>query len=269
MRRLILFLAFSAIAFAQPQVLPQCTGNSSKNCTPKVNSSGAYVPPAGSVSFTQLSGDAISGVSGGATTINFVSVTTLPSAASAVIGRPYRMTAATTANICPTAGDSAGSSLAYCVSNGTTYASLIVAPGSTGNVALPGTLSVGTTVLEGASGANGNDITLGANSSLGLSTGISYQRAISGASLFFDAVHDENTFTSTTTGGYASFDSMSSINAGAVNLNHANSFQSRFTYNGTGLMGSMVGLTIAETVNGPLSNLYGMQISPMRPEAAR
>ena len=146
MRRLILFLAFSAIAFAQPQVLPQCTGNSSKNCTPKVNSSGAYVPTAGSGSFTQLSGDAISGVSGGATTINFVSVTTLPSAASAVIGRPYRMTAATTANVCPTAGDSAGSSLAYCVSNGTTYASLIVAPGSTGNVALPGTLSVGNTV---------------------------------------------------------------------------------------------------------------------------
>ena len=148
MRRLILFLAFSAIAFAQPQVLPQCTGNSSKNCTPKVNSSGAYVPPAGSGSFTQLSGDAISGVSGGATTINFVSVTTLPSAASAVIGRPYRMTAATTANVCPNAGDSAGSSLAYCVSNGTTYASLIVAPGSTGNVALPGTLSVGNTLLS-------------------------------------------------------------------------------------------------------------------------
>ena len=102
----------------------------------------------GGGSFTQLSGDAISGTSGGATTINFVSVTTLPAAGAAIVGRPYRMTAATIGGICPTAGDSGGSALAYCVSNGITYTSLIVAPGATGAVTLPGTLTVGNTLLN-------------------------------------------------------------------------------------------------------------------------
>src|ERR1035441_1402808 len=60
------------------------------------------------------------------------------------------MTAATVGSLCPTAGDSAGSALAYCVSNGTSYTSLIVAPGATGNTSIPGSLTVGTTVPVGA-----------------------------------------------------------------------------------------------------------------------
>jgi hypothetical protein len=113
-----------------------------------------YYPPGGGgrSSFTQLSGDAISGATGGATTINFAAVTTLPAASAAVVGRPYRMTAATTANKCPTAGDSGGTALAYCVSNGTTYTALIVAPGATGNTSIAGTLTVGNTVTDPTAG---------------------------------------------------------------------------------------------------------------------
>ena len=134
----------------------------------------------GSGTFTALTGDATSTATGGATTVQKVngntpggtcstgqmvtsvdssgrptcsgpvlSVTVLPAASAALVQTVYYMTAATTANICPTAGDSAGSASAYCVSNGTTYTALIAAPGATGNVALPGTLTVGTTVLSG------------------------------------------------------------------------------------------------------------------------
>jgi hypothetical protein len=87
---------------------------------------------------------------GAAPTNTVTTVTTLPAATAAVVGQIYRMTAATTANLCPTAGDSGGSGLSYCVSNGTTYTVIPVASGATGNIAFPRTVTVGTTLPSGA-----------------------------------------------------------------------------------------------------------------------
>lgn len=93
-------------------------------CTGTCTVAGNWVAAAGSGSFTALTGHATSTASGGATdVVPFYDVTVLPTAASAVARRLYRNSAATTKNVCLTAGDSGGSAMAICVVNyaGTAY----------------------------------------------------------------------------------------------------------------------------------------------------
>ena len=77
-----------------------------------------------------------------------VGVAILPPVSAAVPWIMYRMTAATNQNACPVGGDSGGTATAYCMVNhaGTGYDVHLVGD-SSGNVSLPGTLSIGTAVL--------------------------------------------------------------------------------------------------------------------------
>jgi hypothetical protein len=100
MRRYLWLVLLCPLAFAQGPgpvpVLGQCVSNSSKNCTPKVNAAGAYVPPAGSTlpsgpglvrvgsgvgSASELSGDATTNGSNAVTVVK-VNGASLPASAT-------------------------------------------------------------------------------------------------------------------------------------------------------------------------------------------
>jgi hypothetical protein len=100
---------------------------------------------------TGITSKCVAGVwqSSGTLSVSFYNIAVLPPATTALVGHLYRMTAATTANICPTAGDSGGAAIAYCVSNGTVYSAFILATGATGAIAFPNTVTLST--LSGGS----------------------------------------------------------------------------------------------------------------------
>lgn len=90
----------------------------------------------------QLAGD-VTGISTN-NSVAFPSVSVLPPAIAATAGRIYRMTAATTAGACLTAGDSGGTGIATCLATGAAY------------LAIPQTVARGSGLAIG-----GNAITAG------------------------------------------------------------------------------------------------------------
>lgn len=89
-------------------------------------------------------------------------------------------------------------------------------------------------------------------------------RRSTGDSLFQDEFRDGGYWSSSTTGGRCSFDSGFTIgdpSGGPSHLNHAVSFQSRPTYNATGLIDRIQGLDFNPTINsGTVDQLYGAYI---------
>lgn len=71
--------------------------------------------------------------------VQFHAVAVLPPGATAPAGRIYRMTAATTAGKCPTAGDSGGTAVATCLATGAAY------------LAIPTPIASGTATMATAS----------------------------------------------------------------------------------------------------------------------
>ena len=86
-------------------------------------------------------------------------------------------------------------------------------------------------------------------------------RELSGDSLFSHCLRDESTFISTTTGGYASFDSAFKVN-GAGAYNHFANFQARSVWNGSGTVSSLIGFDIVPTYTGSglVGAFYGVHI---------
>ena len=143
-------------------------------CTGTCTVAGDWVAAAGSGSFTALTGHATSTSSGGATdVIPFYEVTTLPAASAAVVGRLYRMRAATTKDVCLTAGDSGGSAVAVCVRNfaGTAYNVINSDLVATTDYATPAQLPASVTGIRKSAGAGTTDSAAAAADVYGLWSG--------------------------------------------------------------------------------------------------
>jgi len=93
---------------------------------------------------------------------------------------------------------------------------------------------------------------LGTNAPSGDDSALLICRAIAGTDLFSHGVRDESTFTSLTTGAYASFDSIPVLN-GNITYNHIASFQSRHQYAGGGTLTDSVGFSYALTTSGAVT----------------
>lgn len=133
------------------------------------------------------------------------------------------------------------------IDNGTTVS-------TTRNVSTTGTFSASSTSPSGFS------FDIGTNAPSGIFAGINSRRAISGSSLFFDMFHDENTFNSATTGGYASFDSDPMI-IGSTHYNHFVSFQSRAVYAASGTIDAFNGFDFDPVVSsGVVASMYGFHV---------
>ena len=78
-------------------------------------------------------------------------------------------------------------------------------------------------------------------------------RNITGASVFFDAFHDENSFTSTVTGGYATLDCDASIN-GSATMNHVVCGQDRDVINTP--VNTLIGYDTDLIINAAVSYFY-------------
>ncbi|MHB8831328.1 MAG: tail fiber domain-containing protein [Patescibacteria group bacterium] len=102
-------------------------------------------------------------------------------------------------------------------------------------------------------------IFLGTNTPSGDDSAFLVGRRVEGDSLFSHAFRDESTFHSSTTGAYASFDSIPVV-TGSIEYNHLNSFQSRQFYNGTGQLDASLGYTYSLTANGHVLGAYGIRI---------
>jgi hypothetical protein len=106
-------------------------------------------------------------------------------------------------------------------------------------------------------------------------------RNLTGDSLFSHAIRDETTFNTTTTGAFASFDSIPTFN-GATHYNHLRSFQARPAYNGsgpidevngfswdlnhtgTGVIADAFGIHVRDPLGtGPIQNNFGIRIKPL------
>lgn len=121
----------------------QLTGGSGGSGTVNAGTTGqlAYYPANG----TAVSGGDVNTVVRD-NPIAYTSVTTLPAASSAVVGRLYHMTAATVEGVCPPTGDSGGAASAWCLSNGLTYTSFSTFSGTAGALNLPSISDPGTPV---------------------------------------------------------------------------------------------------------------------------
>lgn len=85
-------------------------------------------------------------------------------------------------------------------------------------------------------------------------------RTLTGDSLFSHAVRDETSFNTTTTGAYASFDSIPAF-SGTIHYNHLHSFQSRPAYSGSGIIDEIAAFTYQlNAISGTVSNSYGMRV---------
>lgn len=78
--------------------------------------------------------------------------------------------------------------------------------------------------------------------------------SLSGTDLFGHAYEDNTSFSSATTGAYASYDSLVTM-TGATAYNHLYSYESRFTYAGTGGLTTMASFMASPTVSGPVTAL--------------
>jgi len=113
----------------------------------------------------------------------------------------------------------------------------------------------------GTASAGAEQFVIGTNVPSGDNAAVLVCRALSGASLFDHAFRDESTFTSTTTGAYASYDSIPVI-SGSTHYNHLRGFQSRPDFEGTGTMDGVAAFFSQPKVggSGPVTNLYGLYI---------
>jgi len=109
--------------------------------------------------------------------------------------------------------------------------------------------------------------------------GLVVSPTVSGDSLYRHAYADNQIFTSTTTGGYASYDAMATITGGTT-YNHFYAFQARNIYSGGGLLSnyasfmsqptfngagpSVIGLWIRDALGAGGISQYGIQIDAMR-----
>lgn len=124
-------------------------------------------------------------------------------------------------------------------------------------------------------------IFIGEKANSGDDSAINVGRQIQGTDLFSHAFRDESTFISTNTGAYCSFDSQPTI-TGSIAYNHANGFQSRMNYTGSGVLGSAWGYTYQLAANGkvggstafrvfapagpgPITNFYGVVVDDIDP----
>lgn len=82
---------------------------------------------------------------------------------------------------------------------------------------------------------------------------------LTGADLFSHAFTDSTEFSSTSTGAYATIDSVPEM-VGTIGYNHFYSFQSRHIYSGSGVLDTMTSFVAYPTVSGPVTNLYGLHI---------
>lgn len=121
-----------------------------------------------------------------------------------------------------------------------------------------GNVGIGTTVFN-SSGGNGSapDLTIGSDTPSGILYSIGEQRQVSGASLYFDAIHDEN-IVNVGGGGYASFDSDATIN-GSTAMNHTAAFQDRMIYNNVGGIGQINGFVEEPVINAQATSTTGFQ----------
>lgn len=140
---------------------------------------------------------------------------------------------------------------------GGNYATRTVPVALVGNT-VAGTNYVSTTNTSPQSMAGALEI--GANTSSGDDSALLFKRAVSGDSLFSHGSRDESTFNSTTTGGYASYDS-AFVNISANNLNHLASFQSRYHHTGASTVDTLVGYNFAPVADGPANNAWAIHIS--------
>ena len=103
---------------------------------------------------------------------------------------------------------------------------------------------------------------LGTNAQSGDDSAILIGRALTGDSLFSHAVRDESTFNTTTTGAYASFDSIPAF-SGSTHYNHLRSFQARPQYSASGIIDRVEGFTFQITHNGTgtITDSYGLHVS--------
>lgn len=83
---------------------------------------------------------------------------------------------------------------------------------------------------------------LGTNTPSGDDSALLICRAVAGTDLFSHAVRDESTFTSLTTGAYASFDTAAKF-TGATHYNHMHGFQCRMNFNGSDTVDSYQAFT--------------------------
>lgn len=137
----------------------------------------------------------------------------------------------------------------------TQTANLVFAGPSSGSAATPTFRALATADIPETLAA---PLMIGTNAPSAILGGFYAAIAIGGDSTFYDVFHDESTFSSTTTGGLASFDSDPQVN-GATAYNHFNAFQDRAVYNGSGSIGSWTALNTQPVMTGSgiVTNMYG------------
>ena len=91
-------------------------------------------------------------------------------------------------------------------------------------------------------------------------SGLRLGRNITGSDLFSHGFRDESTFSSTVSGGYASFDTVLSL-AGSLNpYNHITGYQARMSYDGSGVLSDMTGFSVGYVANGVVTNTTGIRV---------
>ena len=138
----------------------------------------------------------------------------------------------------------------YAPLSGATFTGAVSAP----SASFSGTVAAGTSVLgsSAASSVLTPFLMVGQNSSA-FDGSIFTVRNITGASVFFDDFHDENSFTSTVTGGYATLDCDASIN-GSATMNHVVCGQDRDVINTP--VNTLIGYDTDLIINAPVSYFY-------------
>jgi hypothetical protein len=79
----------------------------------------------------------------------------------------------------------------------------------------------------------------------------------SGSNLFFDAYRDATSFTTTGSGGYATWDSIFELKSSGGTYGHARSYQSRPLVDSGATVTELDAWSFSPTVNGTLTNMYG------------
>lgn len=133
---------------------------------------------------------------------------------------------------------------------------------SGGTTTLNGNVTIGTSVptIIGSLTATTPALSAGGNTPSGILSSANFHGAISGDSLFFDTFHDENTFISFTTGGYASYDSMANVASLGAAPNHIHAFQNRLIYSGSVALPDFSGFSQQPVINGPVIASVGMWV---------
>lgn len=138
-----------------------------------------------------------------------------------------------------------------------------------GNLAVTGTATIGTTLLDPVNGitssSNSTAVSLGGNASSGDDSGLILHRAASNPLSLGGShgIRDENTYVTTSlAGGYASYDSIPTM-SGSVHQSHLRSFQGRPIYTGSSGIDEVAGMTSQFTNAGigTVTNSYGFRFT--------